>query len=145
MIFRTIGFFFSSRRRHTRCALVTGVQTCALPISLLAGLFPRATGRRARHRRDDRQGAVAGLSEPSADAERRAADKRKAPTRDAFVDTGLATADQAASACFSAARDRKSVGEGKRVSGRVDVGGGRIIKKKRIRRATGKGSSGKNK
>src|SRR3546814_6521010 len=25
--------FFSSRRRHTRCALVTGVQTCALPIS----------------------------------------------------------------------------------------------------------------
>src|SRR3546814_6235591 len=26
-------FFFSSRRRHTRCALVTGVPTCALPIS----------------------------------------------------------------------------------------------------------------
>src|SRR3546814_10359190 len=40
-------FFFSSRRRHTRCALVTGVQTCALPISeaqrlgrILAGLMP---------------------------------------------------------------------------------------------------------
>src|SRR3546814_2142205 len=28
-------FFFSSRRRHTRCALVTGVQTCALPICVL--------------------------------------------------------------------------------------------------------------
>src|SRR3546814_6743284 len=28
-------FFFSSRRRHTRCALVTGVQTCALPIPWL--------------------------------------------------------------------------------------------------------------
>src|SRR3546814_10525203 len=28
-------FFFSSRRRHTRCALVTGVQTCALPISAI--------------------------------------------------------------------------------------------------------------
>src|SRR3546814_3362225 len=28
--------FFTSRRRHTRCALVTGVQTCALPISLLS-------------------------------------------------------------------------------------------------------------
>src|SRR3546814_8275840 len=27
--------FFSSRRQHTRCALVTGVQTCALPISCL--------------------------------------------------------------------------------------------------------------
>src|SRR3546814_6745845 len=33
-------FFFSSRRRHTRCALVTGVQTCALPIFISAtGLF----------------------------------------------------------------------------------------------------------
>src|SRR3546814_4756833 len=30
-------FFFSSRRRHTRCALVTGVQTCALPICLFSG------------------------------------------------------------------------------------------------------------
>src|SRR3546814_1101218 len=28
-------FLFSSRRRHTRCALVTGVQTCALPIWLV--------------------------------------------------------------------------------------------------------------
>src|SRR3546814_17601155 len=33
-------FFFSSRRRHTRCALVTGVQTCALPI------YERASPRR---------------------------------------------------------------------------------------------------
>src|SRR3546814_3018617 len=31
-------FFFSSRRRHTRCALVTGVQTCALPICEVEGL-----------------------------------------------------------------------------------------------------------
>src|SRR3546814_18892553 len=39
-------FFFSSRRRHTRCALVTGVQTCALPISR------RLTGQSQRpHRR----------------------------------------------------------------------------------------------
>src|SRR3546814_10032783 len=29
--------FFSSRRRHTRCALVTGVQTCALPILRVPG------------------------------------------------------------------------------------------------------------
>src|SRR3546814_9278097 len=28
-------FFYSSRRRHTICALVTGVQTCALPISVV--------------------------------------------------------------------------------------------------------------
>src|SRR3546814_3718414 len=34
--------FFSSRRRHTRCALVTGVQTCALPIySVVAALIDR--------------------------------------------------------------------------------------------------------
>src|SRR3546814_5446116 len=31
-LFLTLVCFFSSRRRHTRCALVTGVQTCALPI-----------------------------------------------------------------------------------------------------------------
>src|SRR3546814_676662 len=46
-------FFFSSRRRHTRCALVTGVQTCALPIyplvevrrELVDGLPPEDWGR----------------------------------------------------------------------------------------------------
>src|SRR3546814_3366899 len=37
-------FFFSSRRRHTRCALVTGVQTCALPILDIALVYdPQAT------------------------------------------------------------------------------------------------------
>src|SRR3546814_5495887 len=34
-------FFFSSRRRHTRCALVTGVQTCALPISYPVEVQPK--------------------------------------------------------------------------------------------------------
>src|SRR3546814_3534900 len=39
-------FLFSSRRRHTRCALVTGVQTCALPISHAAAplFLPFASG-----------------------------------------------------------------------------------------------------
>src|SRR3546814_18688422 len=32
VLYLCVCFFFSSRRRHTRCALVTGVQTCALPI-----------------------------------------------------------------------------------------------------------------
>src|SRR3546814_18604852 len=40
-------FFFSSRRRHTRCALVTGVQTCALPIS------PSTYGDGTRSQRDE--------------------------------------------------------------------------------------------
>src|SRR3546814_3056689 len=41
MIIMLLMFFFASRRRHTRCALVTGVQTCALPI-LLIGSFADA-------------------------------------------------------------------------------------------------------
>src|SRR3546814_11893292 len=43
-MFIIVIFFFSSRRRHTRCALVTGVQTCALPIS--AGFRAKAATRR---------------------------------------------------------------------------------------------------
>src|SRR3546814_10686632 len=35
-------FFFSSRRRHTRCALVTGVQTCAFPICFARNSSPRS-------------------------------------------------------------------------------------------------------
>src|SRR3546814_8775636 len=51
-------FFFSSRRRHTRCALVTGVQTCALPIC--EGEESRPRDRRGRggdeHRADLHRG-----------------------------------------------------------------------------------------
>src|SRR3546814_2238335 len=43
-------FFFSSRRRHTRCALVTGVQTCALPICQFADDLK---GRKIRGRVED--------------------------------------------------------------------------------------------
>src|SRR3546814_10232327 len=44
----TLGFFFfSSRRRHTRCALVAGVQTCALPISGEVDLVARRGGMHA--------------------------------------------------------------------------------------------------
>src|SRR3546814_6206281 len=42
--------FFSSRRRHTMCALVTGVQTCALPISA-SGFSAAAASSTARSRR----------------------------------------------------------------------------------------------
>src|SRR3546814_6431612 len=37
---------FPSRRRHTRCALVTGVQTCALPILPRHGITVKTSGRR---------------------------------------------------------------------------------------------------
>src|SRR3546814_8240218 len=40
--------FFSSRRRHTRCALVTGVQTCALPI-LFASITDIVGGRSGKY------------------------------------------------------------------------------------------------
>src|SRR3546814_4457112 len=48
-----IFFFFSSRRRHTRCALVTGVQTCALPISKLKP--PNNRSPRSAQARGERQ------------------------------------------------------------------------------------------
>src|SRR3546814_8845258 len=49
MLDYTFVFFFSSRRRHTRCALVTGVQTCALPISVAdaGAAAPLASPKRA--------------------------------------------------------------------------------------------------
>src|SRR3546814_4808013 len=53
-------FFFPSRRRHTRCALVTGVQTCALPIwrpDAAAGL-PAAAGDRAAGAQERRGGGA---------------------------------------------------------------------------------------
>src|SRR3546814_3100798 len=50
-------FFFSSRRRHTRCALVTGVQTCALPISI-----PDSPSVADRLRRLEESGIVRGYT-----------------------------------------------------------------------------------
>src|SRR3546814_10072486 len=63
-------FFVASRRRQTRCALVTGVQTCALPIWIgravvrvvLSGRLRREIVRRGEHRLAA-QGADAGLFE----------------------------------------------------------------------------------
>src|SRR3546814_10019123 len=52
----SVCFFFSSRRLHTRCALVTGVPTCSLPISHSAGassgvlVLPAAIGSVAAER-----------------------------------------------------------------------------------------------
>src|SRR3546814_3962572 len=59
--------FISSRRRHTRCALVTGVQTCALPIWALhrrsSGIPARAAANR-RWRRPEAAGAYRTLFLP---------------------------------------------------------------------------------
>src|SRR3546814_1741015 len=57
-------FFITSRRRHTRCALVTGVQTCALPI--YPEMPPKAATRIAELRRliDDANHRYHVLDEP---------------------------------------------------------------------------------
>src|SRR3546814_9390378 len=57
-------FFFSSRRRHTRCALVTAVQTCALPIYLQARWRPASvlpSGLVGLDRTRELQGAAAAM------------------------------------------------------------------------------------
>src|SRR3546814_10792958 len=67
VLFVLFYFFFSSRRRHTRCALVTGVQTCALPIykkrrpnrrcatpDISSATAPHQASRRNRGRRPSR-------------------------------------------------------------------------------------------
>src|SRR3546814_8422539 len=48
-------FFFSSRRRHTSCALVTGVQTCALPISITGVILSKYVILSALHQVGDKE------------------------------------------------------------------------------------------
>src|SRR3546814_18918898 len=99
--------FFSSRRRHTRCALVTGAQTCALPISI------------------ERMNTKTRLDSPMPSLPQTPRARR--------ITTGLAWPLPALlfAGCMhhEDAKDRKSVVEGKSVSVRVDLGGRRIIKK----------------
>src|SRR3546814_13758650 len=114
-------FFFSSRRRHTRCALVTGVQTCALPISAArAAPADRRAGRRQSSRSCHAQSRAIGTRTRSTQTSGR----RSAP---------MARKITSASAT---ARDRKSGVSGKRVSVRVELGGRRIIKKKQEEQPT---------
>src|SRR3546814_11879688 len=130
-------FFFSSRRRHTRCALVTGVQTCALPIYSFPGLACDVpahwyTYSFARNPAWDR--LLAEGKELLAYFEGVARDHGVLPlirfgdevVRLVYVDGkwNLTTA--------AGYRDRRSEERrvGQSVSVRVDLGGGRIIKKK---------------
>src|SRR3546814_21039154 len=97
-------FFLSSRRLHTRCALVTGVQTCALPI------FGSGTDTSRRLDRD----FVRRMS-----ADRQRVDFRGHQLTQRLVHGAMSR------------QDRKSVVWGKSVSVRVDLGGRRIINKKK--------------
>src|SRR3546814_19713635 len=102
-------FFFSSRRRHTRCALVTGVQTCALPIWLSAadwpaGRFPSRSAGRCRQRRVRRiRHSVAPKKEgrspaPGSWPSSRLAIRRSSPQRAAPGRTGETPPDRPAMA-----------------------------------------------
>src|SRR3546814_17174059 len=116
-------FFFSSRRRQTRCALVTGVQTCALPISARANRDRR--GRRGpRGRRRLRPGSGPPWGRPAAGPT--AATRHRRPPRS--VAPGRHPARTG-----SGRRARKRVVLGKSGSVRVDIGGCRIIKQKKKR------------
>src|SRR3546814_16993368 len=116
-------FFFSSRRRHTRCALVTGVQTCALPISRGAAGADLVVEAEHLAELDDLD-FVGGVD---ADPEAGLADRLHQPQRLQQIERKLAgDVDR-----LHLRLDRKSVGAGKSGSVRVDLGGRRLIKKKK--------------
>src|SRR3546814_6413531 len=77
-------FCLSSRRRHTRCAVVTGVQTCALPISLKT-----SARRRARQRTDNgKKGEGQSRRWTGGTGRNRQARSRKADGRKDWADAG---------------------------------------------------------
>src|SRR3546814_18203599 len=112
-----MSYFFSSRRRHTRCALVTGVQTCALPISLVDWL-------QAVAREQLSGGLLMTLRELRILAE------RHPPLRPHLLVVQRRIRENAREAVQT--RDRQSVVQGKCVSVRVDLGVTRICKKKKL-------------
>src|SRR3546814_16874712 len=120
----SVVFFFSSRRRHTRCALVTGVQTCALPIY--------------GHRVDYETGPVY-WGEPGTNGQHSFYQPIHQGTRLVPCDfIGFCEPlsplreqhDLLLAHLFAQGEDRQSVVEGKSVAVRLDLGGRRIIKKK---------------
>src|SRR3546814_1340846 len=91
-------FFFSSRSRHTRCALVTGVQTCALPICLIEddGRIIDIGARIFSDGRDSKSGASLAVDRRAARAMRRRRDRylgRRSAFLDNLVRYGLMPAD----------------------------------------------------
>src|SRR3546814_15204127 len=119
--------FFSSRRRHTRCALVTGVQTCALPISADHHLSRRGdVGRDASTRslspaRAHGAGPAGG---GGSEAARRAGGRARLEMAVHLSRTGRRDGERAGAAGEPAGPlDRKRVGSGRGGSVRVGFGG----------------------
>src|SRR3546814_14195373 len=128
-------FFLASRRRHTRCALVTGVQTCALPICRIR---PRPPSPCCAARRDARPPTPSRTSPThvatstcfpgQAPVPAKQRPRRVRPGRPVGVS---AQHPPRAGDSRPPSHDRKSVVEGKRGSVRVATGGGRMNKKKK--------------
>src|SRR3546814_11671055 len=130
-------FFFSSRRRHTRCALVTGVQTCALPIffctagsGIMRSEAPPAEAvspsrgygvTKAPARKGDADEGEQGFI-PAASGGHHSGDRHQLHRRG--VGRPGRSARPAALGRSGAVlyHNRKSVGQGTRVSERVDTG-----------------------
>src|SRR3546814_16298061 len=116
-------FFMSSRRRHTRCALVTGVQTCALPIW--------RSPMQLRDRSDGGRRLAAVLAGAELDDPLVLALPRGGVPVALEVAVALgAPLDVIVARKVGAPRDRQSVGLGQSVSVRFDLGGCRVPKKK---------------
>src|SRR3546814_10389246 len=114
--FHTYSVLFSSQRRLTTCALVTEVQTCSLPISVLTHMHVLI-------RR--------GLGDDSLVLRRRHA-RQFFDERDHAPDSGVVVTGHHAPSRHRAHLARKSVVSGQSVSARVDLGGCRILNKKTI-------------
>src|SRR3546814_13026329 len=135
-------FFFSSRRRHTRCALVTGVQTCALPIFIFGAVeialaavedVDPGIGDRAEHLREllwrlrEARPHILLLPLRKAEIDDRLGSDLAADGADPFGGEGGARQVVAAPSVGESV-DRKDVVEGKGVSVRVAPGERRDIK-----------------
>src|SRR3546814_6639989 len=122
VVYTIFVFFFSSRRRHTRCALVTGVQTCALPISAALA-----------RRRQEHVAVVGGLEKSEAGAaeddegnqrQRIAVQRPEGDAGQADRKADAARGTQAAGryGIGDAGRQRRGDGDGQR-PGRDQIGG----------------------
>src|SRR3546814_15644357 len=122
-------FFFSSRRRHTICALVTGVQTCALPIYDIAFTSEARTPDPQRMLRAYAQSAAT-LNLLRAFAQGGYANLHQVHSwthdfmgRSPWAKKYAETADRIGDALEFMGADRKRVVEGKSVSVSVELGG----------------------
>src|SRR3546814_18306220 len=132
----TVRFVFSSRRRHTRCALVTGVQTCALPISEPSlrpdsarpstTVFPACYFPLTGSNRSPSPFLIAPSSTSPENARCQAA----------LAVLGYISSAVSTKVTPSPLADRKSVVLGKSVSGRVGLGGRRNHNKKKNKKNT---------